>query len=92
VPFGTYQVDIETTKMTGKVRRTVEVKDDTVEVNVQLGWAEVPDGKRLVFGGRQTQRVAFEEGKRSVTVLDEEAGTTSSIDVRIQIGRATEIP
>ena len=40
----------------------------------------------------ECQEVAFEEGKRQVTVLDEEAGTTSNVDVRIQTGRATEIP
>jgi hypothetical protein len=92
VPAGKYQVDIETTKMTGKVRRQVEVKDDVVEVSVELGWVEAPSGKQLVFGGHETSRVAFEEGKRQVTVLDEAAGTTSTIDVRVQTGRATAIP
>jgi hypothetical protein len=91
VPAGKYQVDIETTKMTGKVRRLVEVKDDTVEVNVELGWVEAPTGKQLVFGGHQTSRVALEEGKRSIAVFDEEAGTTSMVDVRVQTGRATAI-
>jgi len=92
VPAGKYEITIETTKMTGKVRRLVEVKDDIVEINIELGWVEAPSGKQLVFGGHQTSRVAFEEGKRQVTVLDEEAGTTSNVDVRIQTGRATEIP
>ncbi|MBZ0236720.1 MAG: PEGA domain-containing protein, partial [Deltaproteobacteria bacterium] len=92
VPAGKYQVDIETTKMTGKVRRMVEVKDDTVEVALELGWVEAPSGKQLVFGGHQTSRVAFEEGKRSVAVFDEAEGTTSMVDVRVQPGRATALP
>jgi hypothetical protein len=92
VAAGKYQVEIETTKMSGKVRRTVEVGDDNVDVSVELGWVEAKDGTRLVFGGRQTSRLALEEGKRVVMVFDEEAGTTSPVDVRITTGRATEIP
>ncbi len=92
VPAGKYQVDIETTRMTGKVRRLVEVTDDSVEVSVEMGWVEAPTGKHLVFGGRHATRVAFEEGKRAVTVFDDESGETSHVDVRVTTGRATAIP
>ena len=92
VPAGTYQVDVETTRLTGKFRRVVEVKDDTVAIDLALGWAEARAGTQLVASGRQTSRLALEEGKRTVTVLDEAAGTTAKVEVRITPGRATEVP
>ena len=70
----------------------VEVKDDTVAIDLALGWAEARAGTQLVASGRQTSRLALEEGKRAVTVLDEAAGTTAKVEVRITPGRATEVP
>lgn len=92
VPAGKYQVDIETTRMSGQVRRVVEVTDDVVEVVAALGWVEAPAGKRIVAAGRPTARYALEEGKRVVHVLDEAAGTTAPVEVKITAGRATALP
>jgi hypothetical protein len=92
VPAGKYTVEIETTRMMGMVRRTVEVKEDSVEINASLGWVEAPAGKLVVIGGRRGSKAAFEEGNRRVQVADEASGAVAPVDLKITAGRATPIP
>ncbi len=92
VPAGKYTVDVETSRMIGAVRRTVEVKDDTVDIALALGWAEAPAGKQIVVGGRRAARVAFEEGTRKVQIADDATGAVTPVELKITAGRATPVP
>ena len=92
VPAGTYTVDVEPTKLPGLARRVVQVTDDVVPVEVELGWVEAPDPLKLVVGKKLGPKAAFEVGKRKVTVLDEGAGSTFVVDVMVQAGKAVPLP
>lgn len=91
VPAGRYQLDVEATRPPGVVRRAVEVTDDTVEVDVRFGTVEAAAGSQLVVGGRRLARVALEEGKRTVRIVDG-AGVESEVEVRVLAGKSVTAP
>jgi hypothetical protein len=89
---GKYTVEIEGQKPPGKAQRTVTIADEPVEVKITFGFVEVGGGKRLMFGSSKVPRAAFEEGKRIVTVIDENSGVMSPVEVRIQAGKTAKAP
>lgn len=92
VPAGKYLVEIETTRLLGVVRRNLEVKDDNIEVALNLGWVEAPAGKLVVLAGRRAAKAAFEEGNRRVQIADEASGAITPVELKIIAGRATAAP
>jgi hypothetical protein len=91
VPAGRYQVEVEATRPPGVVRRTVAVGDDTVVVEVRFGTVEARPGSQLVVGGRRLTRVALEEGKRTLRVVDG-AGAEVEVEVKVVAGKTVTVP
>ena len=91
VPAGRYQVEVVATRPPGVVRRTVAVSDDTVVVEVRFGTVEARPGAQLVVGGRRLTRVALEEGKRTLQVVDGD-GAEAEVEVKVVAGKTVTVP
>jgi PEGA domain len=88
---GNYTVKVEGTKPPGSAQRKITVDTEAVAVVVQFGFVEAPTGKKIVVGGQHVTRAAYEEGRRVVTVLDEESAATSPVEVQIVAGRTAKV-
>jgi hypothetical protein len=82
VPRGTYEVEIQTVKPPGKIVRQVKVTDKDVALQLELGIVEAPEDAMLLVNRRETDKAAFEVGKRQVTVILAD-GQTFKVDVRV---------
>ena len=92
VPAGRYTVEVEALRPPGLVRRPVEVGDDTVAVDLRFGTVEAEGGNLiLVSRGKKVSRLAVEEGKRLIKVVDE-SGTVSDVEVKVTAGKVTKVP
>jgi hypothetical protein len=85
VPAGRYEARIDVTGVPGRVIRPLEVSDQDIAIDVQLGVIEAPAGTRLIVNRKEVARIAVEAGKRTVTVKRED-GTLVRVDVRVAAG------
>jgi hypothetical protein len=79
---GTYQLEIEPTKVAGKVVREVTVGEKDLTVKVDLGIVEAPEDAKLLVNRKEVSKVALEVGKRVVTVILAD-GTMMKSEVKV---------
>jgi hypothetical protein len=91
VPKGDYVIQIDGMRPPGGAVRKVTVDTEPVALSVQFGFVDAPDGKKIVVGSQKVARAAYEEGKRVITVLDEESGTQSPVEVQVVAGRVANV-
>jgi hypothetical protein len=82
---GTYEVKVETTKVSGKLTRTVKLGAKDVVIDLELGIIEAPDDAKLLINRREVDRAAVEAGRHRVTVKLAD-GTLLKADVKVAAG------
>jgi hypothetical protein len=91
VPKGDYTILIDGMRPPATAQRKITVDTEPVAVSVQFGFVDAPAGKKIVVGAQKVARAAYEEGKRVITVLDEESGTESPVEVQVVAGRVATV-
>jgi hypothetical protein len=91
VPKGDYTIVVDGVRPPGSAQRKITVDAEPVSVAVQFGFVEAPAGKKILVGAQKHAKVAYEEGKRVVTILDEESGTQSPVEVQVVAGRVASL-
>jgi hypothetical protein len=86
---GTYQIELETSKVAGKITREVKAVDKDVEVAFQLGVVEAPDDAKLLVNRREVSKAAFEVGKQPIVVMLAD-GTAIKTTVRVDAKRTVK--
>ncbi len=87
---GRYEAKIETTKLPGKIVRPVVMADQDVKLDVVFGVVVAPAGHKLVIGGRDVDRAAFEVGKRVQVTIKDAEGVTAQVVVKPVAGKTVE--
>jgi hypothetical protein len=89
VKAGSYQVELETTKVAGKIVRPIKAVDKDLVVDFDLGIVEAPDDAKLLVNRKEVSKVALEAGKRVVTVILAD-GTMFKSEVRVDPKRSVK--
>lgn len=87
---GSYELELQTSKVTGKITRQIKVTDKDLTIDVDLGVVEAPDDAKLLVNRKEVSKVALEAGKRIVTVILAD-GTMFKSEVRVDPKRSVKV-
>ena len=91
VPDGDYRVRVDGTRPAARVERKLAIAGRDATLEVELGFVEAKEGFQLVSGTQTVARIAAEEGKRTIIVVDK-AGVQREVEVRLQAGKTVTVP